>query len=55
MPDPSRLYDAILSGEEKLSVQLTREALDQAADPSELINRWMIPAMDEVGRRFAAQ
>jgi corrinoid protein of di/trimethylamine methyltransferase len=55
MPDLSRLYDAILNGDEKLSVRLTREALDGAADPSELINRWMIPAMDEVGRRFEAQ
>lgn len=55
MPDPSRLYDAILNGDEKLCVRLTREALDEAADPSELINRWMIPAMDEVGRRFEAQ
>jgi corrinoid protein of di/trimethylamine methyltransferase len=55
MPDLSRLYDAILNGDDKLSLQLVREALAEAADPSELINRWMIPAMDEVGRRFEAQ
>jgi 5-methyltetrahydrofolate--homocysteine methyltransferase len=55
MPDLSRLYDAILNGDDKLSLRLTREALDEAADPSELISRWMIPAMDEVGRRFEAQ
>ena len=55
MPDLSKLYDAILDGDDKLSFQLTREALEEAVDPSELIKRWMIPAMDEVGRRFESQ
>jgi corrinoid protein of di/trimethylamine methyltransferase len=55
MPDLPRLYDAILNGDDKLSLQLVREALEKAVDPSELINRWMIPAMDEAGRRFEAQ
>jgi len=55
MPDLSKLYDAILEGDDKLSFQLTREALDEDADPSDLINQWMIPAMDEVGRRFESQ
>ena len=55
MPDLSKLYDAILDGDDKLSYQLTREALEEAVDPSELIKRWMIPAMDEVGRRFESQ
>jgi len=55
MPELHRLYDAILNGDDKLSLQLVREALADATDPSELIRRWMIPAMDEVGRRFEAQ
>jgi 5-methyltetrahydrofolate--homocysteine methyltransferase len=55
MLDLSKLYDAILDGDEKATLQLTREALDEAADPTMLISRWMIPAMDEVGRRFEAQ
>jgi len=55
MADLSRLFDAILNGDDKLSLQLVREALEGSADPSELINQWMIPAMDEVGRRFEAQ
>ncbi len=55
MPDLSRLYDSIINGDEKLSLQLVKEALAEAADPLELIQRWMIPAMDEVGRRFEAQ
>jgi len=55
MADLSGLYDAILNGDDKLALRLTGEALDKAADPATLITRWMIPAMDEVGRRFEAQ
>ena len=55
MPDFPKLYDAILEGDEKLALQLTLEALKENADPAELITRGMIPAMDEVGRRFEAQ
>ncbi len=55
MAEFQNLYDAILNGDEKLSAQLVREALDQGANPSELISGWMIPAMDEVGRLFEAQ
>ena len=55
MAEFSKLYDAILNGDEKLALQLTREALNQGVDPSELISKWMIPAMDEVGRLFEAQ
>jgi 5-methyltetrahydrofolate--homocysteine methyltransferase len=55
MLDLSKLYDAILTGEDKAAIQLTKEALDEAIDPIVLITQWMIPAMDEVGRRFEAQ
>jgi len=55
MVDLSKLYDSILNGDEKSALQVTNEALDQGANPSELITRWMIPAMDEVGRLFEAQ
>ena len=55
MAEFPKLYDAILNGDESTAVQLTDEALKQGADPSELITRWMIPAMDEVGRLFEAQ
>jgi len=55
MADLSKLNDAILDGDEKLAIQLTREALAESIDPITLISQWMIPAMDEVGRRFEAQ
>jgi 5-methyltetrahydrofolate--homocysteine methyltransferase len=55
MAEFPKLYEAILNGEEKLALQLTQEALNKGAEPSELISKWMIPAMDEVGRLFEAQ
>src|SRR5512146_1506861 len=55
MSDYSKLHDAILNGDDKLALQMTKDALAEGADPSELITRWMIPAMDEAGRLFEAQ
>jgi 5-methyltetrahydrofolate--homocysteine methyltransferase len=55
MPDFPELFDAILNGDEKLALRLTHEALQAGADPSGLITKGMIPAMDEVGRLFEAQ
>ena len=55
MLDLSRLHDAIVDGQEKLSLQLVEEALRAGIDPAGLIHNWMIPAMDEIGRRFEAQ
>ena len=31
---------------------LTEQALAAGADPLKLVNEFMVPAMDEVGRRF---
>jgi len=55
MDDFPGLRNAILDGNEKLAVEQVKAALDEGADPSELISRWMIPAMDEVGRLFECQ
>jgi methanogenic corrinoid protein MtbC1 len=52
MADPQELYDAILTGNAKKAETVTREALAAQSDPGELISRYMIPAMDEVGKRF---
>jgi corrinoid protein of di/trimethylamine methyltransferase len=52
MPDLSKLYDAILNGDNKASVAVTREALADGTDPLEMVTRYMIPAMEEVGKRF---
>ena len=55
MPESRELYDAILSGDAKLAISLTTKALEEGCDPLELVAGSMIPAMDEVGRRFSCQ
>jgi corrinoid protein of di/trimethylamine methyltransferase len=52
MPDLNELYQAILNGDAKASRTITQQALAEGIDPLTLINQYMVPAMDEVGRRF---
>jgi 5-methyltetrahydrofolate--homocysteine methyltransferase len=55
MADLQKLYDAILDGDAKTSAAVTQEALAEGADPVSLISGYMVPAMDEVGRRYEAE
>ena len=52
MADMKKLYDAVLNGDAKTAVAITREAIDEKMDPLELISGTMVPAMDEVGKRY---
>jgi corrinoid protein of di/trimethylamine methyltransferase len=52
MPELKRLFEAILDGDAKTAVAVTKEALSEGLRPMELISGYMIPAMDEVGLRF---
>ena len=52
MPDLKQLYEAVLSGDDKAAHALTKQALQEGADPLKLVDEFMIPAMNEVGRRF---
>jgi 5-methyltetrahydrofolate--homocysteine methyltransferase len=52
MSDYKELYNAILTGNAKKAEEVTKAALAAKADPTELVRRYMIPAMDEVGKRF---
>lgn len=52
MPDLTKLYEAILNGDSKASTTVTQEAIAEKTEPIELVTKYMIPAMDEVGRRF---
>jgi len=49
------LYDAILNGDAKAARAAAEEALAAGADPLELLQQKMVPAMDEVGRRFECE
>jgi corrinoid protein of di/trimethylamine methyltransferase len=55
MGDYSELYQAILRGDYKKAREVTERALGEGASPAELLDRYMIPAMDEVGRLFDCQ
>jgi 5-methyltetrahydrofolate--homocysteine methyltransferase len=52
MPDFAKLTEAILNGDAKVAVAVTQQALDEKTDPQQLVTKYMIPAMDEMGRRF---
>jgi 5-methyltetrahydrofolate--homocysteine methyltransferase len=52
MQDLKALYDAVLNGDAKASRELTEQALAAGVSPLALVNDFMVPAMDEVGKRF---
>lgn len=52
MEDLKKLYTAILDGDATAAHEITEKALAAGADPVQLVNDHMIPAMGEVGRRF---
>jgi 5-methyltetrahydrofolate--homocysteine methyltransferase len=54
MTDLKKLYEAVVSGDAKTTQALTQQALAEGIDPLKLVNEHMVPAMDEVGRRFEA-
>jgi 5-methyltetrahydrofolate--homocysteine methyltransferase len=54
MEDLKKLHDAILVGNFKQAREITEKALAEKVDPQTLVQKYMIPAMDEVGRRYEA-
>jgi len=52
MTDLSALTQAVVDGKANDARDITQEALDQGVDPQALVSEYLIPAMDEVGRRF---
>lgn len=52
MADLQKLHDAVLNGDAKTAVAVTSEAIAEKVPPLTLIQNAMVPAMDEVGRRF---
>ncbi len=52
MEDLKKLYDAIVEGDAKTSKALATQAMEAKLDPKMLLDEYMIPAMNEVGRRF---
>ncbi|HSW46653.1 MAG TPA: corrinoid protein [Phycisphaerae bacterium] len=54
MSDLSKLREALLKGDAKTVVAITKDSLAQGVKPEELLNKHMIPALDEAGRQFEA-
>lgn len=52
MLDLKQLYEAVVNGDAKTAHGITQQALAEGMDPLTLVNEHMVPAMDEVGRRF---
>lgn len=52
MADLTQLYEAIIQGNAPQAKSITQQALKEGVDPQNLLRTAMIPAMDEVGRRF---
>jgi 5-methyltetrahydrofolate--homocysteine methyltransferase len=51
----SVLYDAILNGDAKAAAAAARARLDAGESALTLVQQHMVPAMDEVGRRFECE
>ena len=54
MPMIQSLYDAILNGNAKAAKEITQTSLAGGSNPQDLVDNTMIPAMNEVGRRYEA-
>lgn len=54
MNNLNELYDAILVGKLEDAVKVTQIAVEEGMTPHEIINQYMIKAMEEIGSRFEA-
>lgn len=50
--DLTKLQEAILSGDDRTAVEVTKAALEAGVDPQSLVTEHVTPAMAEVGQRF---
>ena len=54
MNNLNELYDAILVGKLEDALKVTKIAVEEGMTPHEIINQYMIKAMEEIGSRFEA-
>jgi 5-methyltetrahydrofolate--homocysteine methyltransferase len=55
MPDLKSLQQAVIDGDWKTAAALTREAIAAGVAPLAIVTGRLVPAMDEVGRRFECE
>ena len=54
MAEFPQLHDAILAGNMNAAIAVTKEAVEAGAEPGELVNNYMIKAMEDIGAKFEA-
>jgi 5-methyltetrahydrofolate--homocysteine methyltransferase len=52
MTELNQLYQPVISGDAKTARAIAQQTLAEGIEPLRLVNEQLIPAMDEVGRRF---
>jgi corrinoid protein of di/trimethylamine methyltransferase len=55
MPDLDKLYEAVLEGDRKTAAAVTGAAIAEGVEPLTIVTAYLVPAMDEVGRRFECE
>jgi len=55
MPDLKKLHEAIIDGDWKTAAAVTQAAIAAGEPPLAIVTGCLVPAMDEVGRRFECE
>ena len=55
MPDLEKLHEAVIEGDWKAAAAVTNAAIADGVAPLTIVSRYLVPAMDEVGRRFECE
>jgi 5-methyltetrahydrofolate--homocysteine methyltransferase len=55
MPELEKLHAAVIEGDWKAAVAVTRAALAEGVAPLTIVTSYLVPAMDEVGRLFECE
>jgi len=55
MPDLDKLHGAVIEGDWKAAAEATQAAIAAGVTPLTIVTEYLVPAMDEVGRRFECE
>ena len=55
MPDLDKLHEAVIEGDWKTAAAVTQAAIAAGVAPLTIVSGYLVPAMDEVGRRFECE
>jgi corrinoid protein of di/trimethylamine methyltransferase len=55
MPDLGKLHEAVVEGDWRAAAAATQAAIAEGVTPLDIVTGYLVPAMDEVGRRFECE